>query len=407
MPRPCTARKQSGIQLLPFMMPTIITSSGRKAIPWGDRTNWEQNWKNTRTPNTKARSTDAGRRTTIMKNSLKGKNLLLIQVRSLNNFPIGLKVKVGDGFVEVTPNLNELVGKSVYLNNYYTTVGIGSTSDAEFTVLTGIYPRIIIIRFLNMRTSNTRRFRNSFRERLQNFLRPCPNTGEFYNRNKNSSGALRLWLSCGGRATGNFGRGFDPYLDERRGLSWRMWLTSSKRESEAGPVFGFAITISCHMPYEHPEERKDEATLFPGKENLFPDNFTLTKNFNLNEQLVGYLGARITPITRSGRHSLILKKAGFPKTRSLCSTATMAAALMPQMFYDYPHLFENSINNNIEFLKERYHAKTWGRRMLSGSPFHHLWSFRRKPRHPSSSNNFTGQGPFDSVERTLATLFGL
>ncbi|MFA7011071.1 MAG: sulfatase-like hydrolase/transferase, partial [Bacilli bacterium] len=69
-----------------------------------------------------------------------GKNLLLIQLESESNFLIGLKVKVGTEYVEVTPNLNSLVSKGIYCNNFYTTVGIGNTSDAEFTAMTGINP---------------------------------------------------------------------------------------------------------------------------------------------------------------------------------------------------------------------------------------------------------------------------
>ena len=74
-------------------------------------------------------------------NLFAGKNLLLIQVESLNNFVIGLEIEIDGEYVEVTPNLNKLVENSVYFNNHYTTVGIGNTSDAEFTVLTGLYPR--------------------------------------------------------------------------------------------------------------------------------------------------------------------------------------------------------------------------------------------------------------------------
>ena len=49
-------------------------------------------------------------------------------------------------------------------------------------------------------------------------------------------------------------------------------------ESADGPVFTFAITISCHMPYNKPEERKRRNALSV-KENLLPENFILTRNF--------------------------------------------------------------------------------------------------------------------------------
>jgi phosphoglycerol transferase MdoB-like AlkP superfamily enzyme len=58
-----------------------------------------------------------------------GKNLIVIQVESLQNFVVGLEYN-GQ---EVTPNLNKLIlGNSIYFDNYYQQIGSGNTSDAEF-----------------------------------------------------------------------------------------------------------------------------------------------------------------------------------------------------------------------------------------------------------------------------------
>lgn len=66
----------------------------------------------------------------------KDKNLIVIQVESLQNFPIGLKVN-GQ---EVTPNLNKLAQESLNFQHLYTQIGQGNTSDAEFIVNTSLYP---------------------------------------------------------------------------------------------------------------------------------------------------------------------------------------------------------------------------------------------------------------------------
>ncbi|GMG95297.1 LTA synthase family protein [Tepidimicrobium xylanilyticum] len=68
----------------------------------------------------------------------KGKNLIVIQVESLQNFVI-------DHFhegQEVTPNLNRLIREegSLYFNNYYQQLGRGNTSDAEFVTHNSLYP---------------------------------------------------------------------------------------------------------------------------------------------------------------------------------------------------------------------------------------------------------------------------
>ncbi|OWA37601.1 sulfatase [Saccharibacillus sp. O16] len=66
----------------------------------------------------------------------KGKNVIVVQMESFQNFPIGYKL---DG-TEVTPNLNKLANKSFYFPNIFQQIGQGNTSDAEFISNTSIYP---------------------------------------------------------------------------------------------------------------------------------------------------------------------------------------------------------------------------------------------------------------------------
>lgn len=65
-----------------------------------------------------------------------GKNLIMIQVESMQNFVIDLEV---DGR-EVTPSLNNLVEESFYFNNLYQQVGPANTADAELMFNTSVYP---------------------------------------------------------------------------------------------------------------------------------------------------------------------------------------------------------------------------------------------------------------------------
>lgn len=65
-----------------------------------------------------------------------GKNLIVIQVESFQNFLIGREYNG----VEITPNLNKLVGDdSIYFDNYYMQVAMGNTSDAEFATNNSLY----------------------------------------------------------------------------------------------------------------------------------------------------------------------------------------------------------------------------------------------------------------------------
>lgn len=68
-----------------------------------------------------------------------GKNIISIHGESMQNFLIGLKFNG----VEVTPNLNKLVKKSMYFDNFYSQVSIGTSSDTEFTLNTSLMPAVI------------------------------------------------------------------------------------------------------------------------------------------------------------------------------------------------------------------------------------------------------------------------
>ena len=74
---------------------------------------------------------------TEFQNLAKGKNLILIQTESLNDFVIGADYN-GQ---EITPNLNRLIREdSFYFDHFYSTTGVGNTSDAEFAALNSLYP---------------------------------------------------------------------------------------------------------------------------------------------------------------------------------------------------------------------------------------------------------------------------
>ncbi len=65
----------------------------------------------------------------------KGRNLIFIQVESLENAVI--KQKIYDQ--EITPNLNRLADQGLYFSHYYSPIGPGTTADAEFMTLNSLY----------------------------------------------------------------------------------------------------------------------------------------------------------------------------------------------------------------------------------------------------------------------------
>lgn len=70
------------------------------------------------------------------KGLFKGKNLIVIQLESFEQFVLNRSVN-GQ---ELTPNLNKLMNNSLNFTNLFEQVNQGTTSDAEFMLNTAIYP---------------------------------------------------------------------------------------------------------------------------------------------------------------------------------------------------------------------------------------------------------------------------
>jgi phosphoglycerol transferase MdoB-like AlkP superfamily enzyme len=70
------------------------------------------------------------------KGIFEGKNLIFIQVESLENFVINQNY---DG-QELTPNINKLLKNSLYFNNFYEQVNNGNSSDSDLLSNTSVFP---------------------------------------------------------------------------------------------------------------------------------------------------------------------------------------------------------------------------------------------------------------------------
>ena len=69
-------------------------------------------------------------------NFFKGKNVIFIHAESMQNFLINLKIN-GE---YVTPNLNKLASDGIYFDRFYPQISVGTSSDSEFTLNTGLMP---------------------------------------------------------------------------------------------------------------------------------------------------------------------------------------------------------------------------------------------------------------------------
>ena len=80
-------------------------------------------WKNNKVPNEYT-------------NLFKDKNVLFIHAESIQNFLINLKINGK----EVTPNINKFAKEGIYFSKFYPQISVGTSSDTEFTLLSGLLP---------------------------------------------------------------------------------------------------------------------------------------------------------------------------------------------------------------------------------------------------------------------------
>lgn len=331
-----------------------------------------------------------------------GKNLLLLQIESMNNFVIGLKVKVGDEYIELTPNLNRILNQSVYFNNYYTTVGIGNTSDAEFTTLTGLYPTGYNYTVFEYADAEYQALPKLFKEAGYTTFSSHANTETFYER-------FRLHPQL---------YGFDYHIGKENLMlnqdgfihSWlndedflKQSIDQMVIASEDGPVLNFAITISCHMPYLVPNESINKENWFPNKENIFPKDFALVRG-SLNAQLLGYLEHIHYTDYAIGEALAYLENTSLADDTIIVFYGDHSSGIdVFEMFYENPSIFKNDINEMLSYTSDEIERKLLERRMLSNIPF-----IIYDPSGESiEAQTISLVRAHNSTARTLAELFGL
>lgn len=177
----------------------------------------------------------------------KGKNLVVLQVESLEKFVIGQKV---DG-QEITPNLNKLLKNSLYFTGIHEQVGEGTTSDAEFMANTSIYPNCNGSIFFSY--PNNRYY--SMPKLLKNLgystIAIHPDEGSFWN-----------WMPALSSI------GFEKCIDSSHyNLSEKIGLGISDGSylrqvepilaKEKQPFYSFMITLSSHTPFNLPKKYRE------------------------------------------------------------------------------------------------------------------------------------------------------
>jgi lipoteichoic acid synthase len=201
----------------------------------------------------------------------KGKNVIIIQLESFQNFLIGLTL---DG-QEVTPVMNRLAKENSYFPNFYQQVGQGKTSDAEYVVNTSTYippSGAATSSYAYKKLPSLPKLLKSYGYDTATFH---TNVVEFWNR-------AELYDALG----------FDRYYDKNffgtddivffgasdEVLYEKTAAELSKMSKSGKPFYAHVISMSAHHPFTTPDE-KDQIMLPERYDGTFVGNYLNAQSY--------------------------------------------------------------------------------------------------------------------------------
>jgi len=108
----------------------------------------------------------------------KGKNVIFIHGESIQNYLIDLEVNG----IEITPNLNKIAKEGLYFSSFYPQISIGTSSDTEFTLSTGLLPSSSGTVFVNYANRNYETIQKQFKSLGYYTFSMHANAASYWNR---------------------------------------------------------------------------------------------------------------------------------------------------------------------------------------------------------------------------------
>ena len=184
-------------------------------------------------------------------NIFEGKNVIAIHAESLQTFAMSINYNGR----ELTPNFNKLANEGIFFDNFYSQVGVGTSSDTEFTYATGLLPANNGTVFVNYFNNKYVTIQNLLKEKGYYVFSMHGNVGDFWNRD-----------------TMHLNMGYDKFysknsftIDEEYGLGLsdgsflKQAVPKIKEISEevGKPFYGTLITLTNHTPWSGVDEYGD------------------------------------------------------------------------------------------------------------------------------------------------------
>lgn len=192
-----------------------------------------------------------------------GKNLIIIQVESLQQFVINRKINGK----YITPNINRWIEKSLYFDNFFHQVSSGNTSDAEFMINNSIYP----IEGSSVYYAYAANKFDSLPKRLdyKDYY-----TSVFHGYNEGFWNRSIMYRAQGFQ---NFYGESSFDIDEEliMGLSDKSFFNQTHKNLRnlREPYYSFIVTLTSHYPFKDKSKNLDDLDVGKYKDSFLGDYF--------------------------------------------------------------------------------------------------------------------------------------
>jgi len=209
-------------------------------------------------------------------NIFEGKNVIVIHAESLQSFTLDMEFE-GQ---KVAPNLSKLSKESLFFNNFYAQIGVGTSSDTEFTFATSLLPSNNGTVFVNYYNNKYITIQNLLNNKGYYVFSMHGNVGDFWNRE-----AMHMNM------------GYDKFyskssfvIDEEYGLGlsdesfFRQVVPMIKEidENVDSPYYGTLITLTNHTPWKNADMYSD----YKVSKTVNIDGVTVTRDY-LEDKVIG------------------------------------------------------------------------------------------------------------------------
>lgn len=212
-------------------------------------------------------------------NIFAGKNVIVIHAESMQTFAM----KLSFNNLEVTPNLNKLADEGIFFNNFYSEVGVGTSSDAEFTFNTSLMPSTRGTVFVNYFDRDYIAIPELLKEKGYYTYSMHANNAVFWNRDTmhKTLGYDKFYSKEYYNIDETIGLG----LSDKSFFSQSVEIMKREKEEHKEPFYSLLIMLSNHTPFSDLELMDEYPTTIDVKIN----GENITRCYMNNTKIGNYL----------------------------------------------------------------------------------------------------------------------